>query len=161
MADYKPDYKLVLQLLQEKGRLFHEVESLTGEIFAAPIDRINALLDTRGQVLEQIVEINERLRGFAGADAHLKSVLNCSLETDALTDETRTLFEEALRIRAAINRILKSEDNVRQRIENERSALLERIETMNSSSKTIADSYKRSVETAFPGNYDGGRDQSV
>ena len=161
MADNKPNYKTVLQLLQEKGRLFHGVEALTDEIFAASIDRINPLLDERGQILEQIAGINEKLRCFAGADAQLKSVLNCSLEADALTDETRVLFEEALRIRAAINRILKSEDNVRQRIENERTALMERIETMNSSSKTIADSYKRSVETAIPGSFDGGRDKTV
>ncbi len=157
MADYKP----VLQLLQEKGRLFYEVEAITGEIFAAPIDKINPLLDMRGQVLEQIVVINDSLRAFAEADAHLKSVLNCNLEVDTLTDETRTLFEEALRIKAAINRILISENIVRQRVENEKSALLDRIEILNSSSKTIVERYKRSVETAFSSDFDGGRNQSI
>ena len=149
------------QLLSEKEMLFIEVEKITDEDFEAPVDIINALLETRGVALEQVNRIDEILNPLVEGDEHLKSVLNCSCDISALSGERQELFEQALRIKAIVNRIIKNQDSIRQKIERERDSLLQKIETMNSSSKTVAESYKRSVDTALPHGFGGTRNKTV
>ena len=149
------------QLLSEKEMLFIEVEKITDEVFEAPVDIINALLETRGVALEQVNRIDEILNPLVEGDEHLKSVLNCSCDISALSGERQELFEQALRIKAIVNRIIKNQDSIRQKIERERDSLLQKIETMNSSSKTVAESYKRSVDTALPHGFGGTRNKTV
>ena len=137
-------------LLLTKQELFLEVERITNEIFDAPVDLINSLLDTRGNAIEQIILIDDKIKSFTEGNEHLRSVLNCTCEMSDITGELKELLEEALRIKAIANRIIKNEDSVRQRIENERDSLLETIETLNHSSSAVAKSYMRSVETGIP-----------
>lgn len=148
-------------LLQQKVTLFKQVEIITNDILEAPIEDINMLLETRGNVLEQVVQIDDYIKLQVEGDTQLKSILNGSCDMSALSGEQKELFEEALRIRAVVNRIIKNEDSIRLRIENERDSLLEKIETMNSSSKTVAESYKRSVETAIPQDFGSSRNKTV
>ena len=151
----------LMQLLYRKEELFSEVDKITDEIYEAPVDIINALLETRGNVLEQAGEVNSRISALAEGDEYLKSVLNCSCDVSGLSEEMKELFEQALRIRAIVNRILKNEDCVRRRIESERDSLLGKIENINHSSKTLAESYKRSVETAIPHSFGDGKSKSI
>ncbi|PKM74471.1 MAG: hypothetical protein CVU91_00980 [Firmicutes bacterium HGW-Firmicutes-16] len=160
VGDMKNNQKLT-QLLREKEVLFIDVERITNDIFEAPVDIINALLETRGNALERVNQVNDKISPLIEGDEHLKSILNCSCEISGLTGETKELFEQALRIRAVANRIIKNEDCVRQRIENERDLLLEKIETMNRSSKTVAESYKRSVETALPHGFGNSKNKTM
>ena len=150
-----------MQLLYRKEELFSEVEKITNEIYEAPVDIINALLETRGNALEQASEVNDKISALAEGDEYLKSVLNCTCNISDLSGEARELFEQALRVRAIANRVLKNEDCVRQRIESERDSLLGKIETLNRSSKTVAESYKRSVETALPHGLGEGKSKSI
>ncbi len=149
------------QLLREKEILFNEVERITNDIFESPVDVINALLETRGSVLEQVNIVNQKISPLIEGDENLRSVLNCTCDISGLSGEMKELFEQSLRIRAVANRIIKNEDCVRQKIENERDSLLEKIETMNSSSKTVAESYKRSVETALPRGFGNSKNKTV
>ncbi len=151
----------LMQLLCRKEELFSEVEKITNGIYEAPVDIINALLETRGNVLEQASEVSEKISALAEGNEYLKSVLNCACDVSDLSGEAKELFEQALRIRAIANRILKNEDCVRQRIESERDSLLGKIETLNRSSKTVAESYKRSVETALPHDFGDGKSKSI
>ena len=160
VGDMKNNQELK-QLLREKEMLFNEVERITNEIFEAPVDIINALLETRGSALEQVNIVNQKISPLIEGDENLRSVLNCSCEISGLSGELKELFEQALRIRAIANRIIKNEDCIRQRIENERDSLLAKIETMNRSSKTVAESYKRSVETALPRGFGSGKNKTV
>ncbi len=68
----------------------------------------------------------------------------------SISNEQKELLEEALRIKAIANRVLKNEDSIRIRIENERDSMLKTIENLNHSSSTVAKSYMRSVETGIP-----------
>lgn len=153
--------QVLKQLLSEKELLFIEVEKITNEIFDAPVDIINALLETRGNALEQVNKVDEKLSPITENDEHLKSVLNCSCDISELSGESKELFEQVLRIKAVVNRIIKNQDSIRQKIDNERQSLLQRIEIMNNSSKTVAESYKRSVETALPRDFGGSRNKTV
>ena len=146
VKDMKNSHELK-KLLQEKEDLFFQIERITYEISEAPIDQINELLDTRGNLLEQVIRSDNKIKSLV--DENLKSVLDCSCDISGLSEEQKELFEKALSIKAVVNRIVKNEDIIRLRIENERDSLLKRIETMNNSSKTVAESYKRSVKTGL------------
>lgn len=136
-------------LLQKKQELFLNVEAITNDINEFPIDRITELLEKRGEALEQVVLIDNQIQTLVGDNENLKSVLSCTCEISELQGESKELFEQVLRIKAIVNRIIKNEDMVRLKIENERDSLLNKIETINSSSNSIAESYKRSVNTGF------------
>ncbi len=148
-------------LLREKEELFSKVERITNDIFEAPVDQINSLLETRGKTLEQVILIEGKIKSVAAEDEYLKSVLDCTCDISGLSGELKDLFEESLRIKAIVNRIIKNEDSIRLRIENEMNSLLERIETMNRSSKTVAESYKRSVETGISQGFGANRKKTV
>jgi organic radical activating enzyme len=149
------------QLLSEKEMLFIEVEKITDDIFEAPVDIINVLLETRGNALEQVNKVDEKLNPLIEDDEHLRNVLNCSCDISGLSGESKELFDQSLRIKAVVNRIIKNQESIRQKIENERDSLLQSIENMNNSSKTVAESYKRSVETALTRGFDGSRNKTV
>ena len=137
-------------LLLAKQELFLEVERITNEIFDVSLDSINPLLETRGKVIEQVIFIDDKIKVLIGGDEYLRSVLNCTCDMSDLSDELKELVEESLRAKAVANRIIKNEDSVRLRIENERDSMLDKIENLNQSSSTVAQSYKRSVETGIP-----------
>lgn len=137
-------------LLLKKQELFLEVERITNEIFSAPIDLINSLLESRGKTIEQVILIDDKIKPFTEGNEPLRSVLNCTCDMSNISGEQKELLEEALRIKAIANRVLKNEDSIRLRIENERDSLLKTIENLNHSSSTVAKSYMRSVETGIP-----------
>lgn len=139
-------------LLQKKRKLFLEVEEITNEMNESHIDTITELLEKRGKALEQVIELEAQIKPIIDDDESLNSVLNCSCDMASLKGEIKELFEEALRVRAIVNRIIKNEDIVRLKIESERESLLNKIETLNNSSISVAESYKRSVKTGLPQN---------
>lgn len=136
-------------LLHKKRELFLNVETITNEINEFPIDRITELLEKRGEALEHVILIDNQIQMLIVGNEELQSVLSCTCEISELKDELKELFEEVLRIKAIVNRIIKNEDTIRLKIESERDSLLNKIETINSSSNSIAESYKRSVNTGF------------
>ena len=137
------------RLLKDKENCFALVEKITDDLCEAPVEQINALLKARGEALEKAVRIDEKLKTLIGDDAYLKSVLDCSCDISSLPDNLKPLFEASLQIRATANRIIRNQDVIRLKIENERDMLLKSIETMNRSSKSVAEHYKRSVETGL------------
>ena len=141
------------KLLQKKQALFLDVEKITNEMSESPIDKIDELLEKRGEALEQVIELEAQIKAILAEDESLSSVVSCTCDMAALKGEMKDLFEESLRVRAIVNRIIKNEDIVRLRIESERDSLLHKIETLNSSSISVAESYKRSVNTGLPQNF--------
>ena len=148
-------------LLHKKQELFLDVEAITNEINEFSIDRITELLEKRGEALEQVVLIDNQIKMIVGDNDKLQSVLSCTCEISELQGEPKELFEEVLRIKAIVNRIIKNEDIIRLKIESERDSLLNKIETINSSSNSIAESYKRSVNTGFSQGNIGNTKKSI
>ncbi len=148
-------------LLRKKRDLFLEVEAITQDINVGPIDRFNELLEKRGEALEQVILTDNQIKAITDGNEVLQSVLNCTCEISELQGELKELFEEVLSVKAIVNRIIKNEDIVRLRLESERDSLLNRIETINSSSNSVAESYKRSVETGFPQGKSGNMKKTI
>lgn len=143
------DSQILMQLLKDKEALMSEAEKLTFDISLASIDEIGPLLEKRGAVLESVIKKDSEIKVLIGGNEHMRAVINCSCDIPSLDDGEKELFEEAIRIKAIANRIIKNEETIRLKIENERDTLLKNIETLNHSSKVVAESYKRSVETGI------------
>jgi len=148
-------------LLRKKRDLFLEVEAVTQDINVGPIDQINELLEKRGEALEQVILTDNQIITIIDGNANLQSVLSCTCEISELQGESKELFEEVLSVKAIVNRIIKNEDTVRLRLESERDSLLNRIETINSSSNSVAESYKRSVETGVSQGKSGNMKKTI
>ena len=155
------NYFELKKLLYKKQELFIAAEIITNDINEAPIEQITNLLEKRGEVLEQVNLIDNQIKAIVADDEVLRGVLNCTCEMSTLQGELKELFEESLRAKAIVNRIIKNEDTIRLRIENERDSLLTKIETINSSSNSIAESYKRSVKTGFSQGFLNGRNKTI
>ena len=159
--DNKDNILELKRLLERKYKLFLEVERITDEMNESHIDKITELLEIRGETLEKVIELNNQIKSIIAQDESLRSVINCDCEMNSLKGELKELFEESLRVRAIVNRIIKNEDDIRFKIESERESLLNRIETMNASSTSVADSYRRSVKTGLPQEFSNNKDKTI
>ncbi len=149
------------KLLEKKQKLFLEVEKITDEMNESHIDRITELLEKRGEYLEQVILLNNQIKPIIAENESLGDVINCSCEMSSLKGELKELFELSLRVRAIVNRIVKNEDIVRLKIDSERESLLQRIEILNSSSTSVAESYKRSVNTGLFQDYSNSKNKKI
>lgn len=140
----------ILKLLNEKKILFLEVEQITNDIMSAPVSDIAATLERRGKLLDSVVLLDQKISAFVGNDAVVRSVLNNTCDASSLSKEYSTLFEASLKIKAIVNRIRNSENGIKERITTERDNTLAKIERLNQSSVSVAEKYKRSLETGFP-----------
>lgn len=152
---------IVLELLQRKHEIFLIIENLTEKMKGAPIEKLTRLFEQRGDALQRVTEIDCRLKELACEDEALKGALNNSSEPASLCGELAEVFKASLAVKAVANRVLKIEPEVQARVENERDKLFERLEVINSSGNSVAESYKRSVQTGFPQNPFGRKEKSI
>ncbi len=141
------EFEKVIKILEVKKAYFLDIESLTEKMKYAPVDELLEIFERRGKKLEQVAELDKELNAIAETELSLKSILSNAETPDGLDTEHAVIFRSSLDIKAAANRILKMEPEVRERVENERDILLEHIEEMNNSGNSVAASYKRSVQT--------------
>ena len=137
------------ELLNEKKRLFLEVENTTGQMVTAPFEQLAELLETRGGFLEQAKTVGEEISAIAAGDEVLKGVIRGDCDMTKLDGGLAEIYEAALAVRAVVNRIMKNEGTVILRLESEKEALRSKIEAINASSNSVAESYERSVATGL------------
>jgi hypothetical protein len=144
----------LLELLYEKKRLFAEVESITNEMATAPLEQLEELLDTRGRLLEQAKAVTDKADGLP-LDEGVRSVLKGNCDMTKLEGDMALIYEAAMSVRAVVNRIVQNESTVTMRLESEKEALRSKIEAINASSNSVAETYERSLATGLsqPNNY--------
>lgn len=145
-------YSKIIELLGEQGRVFEEVEDITNRIISEQIEELPQLLALRGELLERALLIKEEIDKACTNQPGLEDMLRCACDMSSLSDEDAMVFEASIRVRATVNRICKKDAEVYSRIEREKSSILEYLETLNSSINSVAESYKRAVQTGFPEN---------
>lgn len=137
--------------MQEMQReIFSDVEELTDHMISAPAEELPALTARRGELLRRAVEAGEKIRMAACGDPGLLAAAGCSCDVSDLPAELAGVFEAALRVRAAANRIRGMEADVLDRMTSERDSALRKLEAMNQSGHRVAADYKRAVRTGFP-----------
>lgn len=150
-------YSRIVELLKKQGNIFAEVEDITNKIVYEQIDNLPSLLEQRGELLEKSVLIKEEIDKVATNEPGVEDVLRCNCDIWDLSDEETMVFEAIMRVRATVNRISKMDSEVYFRIEKEKSSILEHIKQLNNSGNSVAENYKRAVQTGFPKTrFDGG-----
>jgi len=142
----------IIKLLATQKELFSQVEEITNQMLFSPADELSDLIAARGNLLQGAVKTEEELRVTVSNDESLLETIRCRCDVSNLTEELAGIFEAALRVRAAINRISKLDADVLNRVKSERDMALEQIEALNGSSNSIAANYKQAVQTGFPQN---------
>ena len=142
----------IILLLQKKKELLLEVEEISASMKIAPAEELMALFTDRGRLLEKAQDVETNIRALTNGNEQMRSALNNSCEPRTLDSELLRVYEESLRVKAVANRILREEEGIKDHITLERDGLLKKIQELNSSSGSVADSYRRCVQTGVPNN---------
>lgn len=151
----------IIKLLGAQKDVFSLVEDTTNQMLFEPAETLTDLITIRGTLLEKAVKIEDDIRLAANDDKYLFEVISCRCDMSALSEEFVGLFKAALSVKAALNRIRKSEADVLERVNDEKNTALMQIEALNKSSNSVAANYKHAVQTGFPQNFFQEKTRSV
>jgi hypothetical protein len=143
-------YDDVVGCLREKVKLLSEVEKITDSMAVVPQEELLACTEKRGELVDKIKIIDDKLREFAGMDNDVRNVLNNVCEKDDLTPELSKIYIEVLAVNAVLNRINSNDDVIKNRIQYEKEKILNKIQTFNQSGEAATQRYYKSVHgTSF------------
>lgn len=151
----------ILSLLREKKELLLEIEQVSNEMKNAPAEELMSLFTRRGELLERAKTLGERIDLLAEGDETLTAALKNSAEPGTLEGELFSVYDESLRIKAVANRILREEEGIKEHIQAEKDGLLEKLQGLNSSSSSVAGSYRRCVQTGMPADPLGRKTRTI
>lgn len=140
-------YSKAVELLGSKKEHFLQIEVLTESMKTAPLEELLVVFEQRGEILKLVEDLDKELGLLAKSAPCIKDALNNAAPPLASDKKLAVIYKLSLDIKAAANRILKTDPEILQRVENERKQLLERLEEMNNSGSSVASSYMRSVQT--------------
>lgn len=143
-------YEDVIGYLREKTELLSEIEKITDSMAVVPQEELLACTEKRGELVDKIKIIDDKLREFAGMDNDVRNVLNNVCEKDDLTPELSKIYIEVLAVNAVLNRINSNDDVIKNRIQYEKEKILNKIQTFNQSGEAATQRYYKSVHgTSF------------
>ena len=143
-------YEDVIGYLREKIALLSEIEKITDSMAVVPQEELLACTEKRGELVDKIKIIDDKLREFAGMDNGVRNVLNNACEKDDLTPELSKIYIEVLAVNAVLNRINSNDDVIKNRIQYEKEKILNKIQTFNQGGEAATQRYYKSVHgTSF------------
>ncbi len=143
-------YEDVIGYLREKTAILSEIEKITDSMAVVPQEELLACTEKRGELVDKIKIIDDKLREFAGMDNDVRNVLNNVCEKDDLTPELSKIYIEVLAVNAVLNRINSNDDVIKNRIQYEKEKILNKIQTFNQSGEAATQRYYKSVHgTSF------------
>ncbi len=134
-----------IDYLREKTSLLKEVEKITELMAVVPQEELLDFTEKRGNLIDDIKSIDDRLREIAGLDSTIRAVLNNDCEKDELSPEFSKLYVEVLTVNAVLNRINRNDDVIKNRIEYERTKILNKIQAFNQGGEAATQRYYKSV----------------
>lgn len=138
-------YDEVIGYLREKTKILSAVEEITVSMSVVPPEELLACTEKRGELVNEIKLIDDKLREIAAIDNDIRAVLNNNCSKDDLTPELTKVFVEVLSVNAVLNRINQNDDVIKNRIEYEKEKLLNKIQTFNQGGEAATQRYYKSV----------------
>ena len=143
-------YEDVIGYLREKTGILSEIEKITDSMAVVPQEELLSCTEKRGELVNKIKIIDDKLREFAGMDNDVRNVLNNACEKDDLTPELSKIYIEVLAVNAVLNRINSNDDVIKNRIQYEKEKILNKIQTFNQGGEAATQRYYKSVHgTSF------------
>ncbi len=137
----------IVDLLYQKKSLFLQFEQESEAMCFCPVDEIDLHMCERLKLQQKIQEIDEQLvplyetvPGAAQAVAHAS-------DRDTFSPDLAEVYDASLSIKGVLNRILLNEPTLMERVQLERSALLQKLEESRQSSSSVAQGYYKSMST--------------
>ncbi len=143
-------YEDVIGYLREKTKILSEIEEITDSMAVVPQEELLSCTEKRGELVNKIKIIDDKLREFAGMDNDVRNVLNNACEKNDLTPELSKIYIEVLAVNAVLNRINSNDDVIKNRIQYEKEKILNKIQTFNQGGEAATQRYYKSVHgTSF------------
>lgn len=150
----------ICQLLQKKQETFSRYEEATRAMLSCHTDALEEQVDLRQQLIGEIDSLDQEIGALlaqCGPNAPLVGqALRNACPRDSLPEELRPLYDSARPIVAIIHRVGRMEPQVRERMEDERDSLLEKIKDHNKSPNVQAARLYGSLTPTSTGEYLGG-----
>lgn len=141
-----------MHTLQQKKQMFLLLEQQSEKMLVMQADQLEKAVENRQNLLEQIEELDQRLRALCKDWHELAGLLNH--ECLPSTSNEQEIYQLDSEIKAIANRILRGEQAIQQHIYAEQNRIKEKIEKMNKSGYTVAKKYQQSIVTSNVGYYE-------
>lgn len=144
------NYKLETELVLKKLAIYQEIEQITDTMSIQNIDQLIDSVQKREKLIMRAEIIDDSLFEYTDKDINLKNALNIDCKLDDLNDELKFIYETSFKIKAIINRLLRNEGVIREYMEFQKDSLLQKIESLNQSTTSVASKYSMGLQTAVP-----------
>lgn len=134
-------------LLTRKRELAQQWAQNTEAMFFAPSERLEEYIAQRDEMLRALGEIDERMSALCAGRTDIRAALDGTRDGRNLSPALKAVHACALEAQASANAAMRGEWAVRQRLEGERKALLEKI-TAAQTTGAAARQYHRAARMA-------------
>lgn len=139
----------ICDLIAEKKRAFIEYENHTQSILSCELEEIEAHVQRRQELVEQVQEADRKLEELCRSNPIDGSLMLQAIQNKCdraeLPPQQLCIFDAAQEVFSVINRILNIETQASDRIHREQDALLQKIRETNNGTPAQAAKYYRNA----------------
>lgn len=138
----------LLGLLKEKKECFVSFEQEADAMCSCPMEALEDIMQKRQKILDRVGVLDKRIQELcrtAGPEADAAIKNTCA--RGGLSANLAQLYDASMQVKGVISRIVENESMIRDRLETEKSILLQKIEKTQTGSMAAASRYSASVQT--------------
>lgn len=143
-------------LLEKKRQAFLAYEQEIDGIITGSTEEILEHGEAINRLVAKIDDINQRLHELCADNESLTAAVRSSGMQGDLPEEYQEIFEKSMAVRSVISRIQNMEDQVMDRLGQERDGLMEKIKQTNQSNEARASKYYTTTTHGLKSGRHGG-----
>lgn len=137
----------ILAKLRQEETAFSDYLALTQQMVGKELEQIEILLAKRERKKGEIEGIESGLRELTESDLSLRELLRCRGDRSTLTGDAAMIYDAAAPVMALVGHIRDLEEQIREQMERNKAALLEKIDEMAQSNTAQAARFAGYEET--------------
>jgi hypothetical protein len=137
----------IVEMLRREKQLLCQAEKITEQMQTAPAEQLPSLTIHRGRFLEEAHRLHEQEQLACRKDALLRAALDNTAQPPELTPPLLAVYEAAMSVKAAIQRIRNNSGPAADRLAHEKGELQKKLDALNTDAAKTASRYARVVRT--------------
>lgn len=133
----------ILSLLQEKQRIFLEIEKISEKMFSLEVDELIEAVGQRQELLDEVQNLDSEIRRCCDEQPDIRPLLNHTQLAN--TQEEKMFYDLSLEIKATANRIMQGEEEREKYMKLKKQEIKEKIEKLNSTGQVTAKRYHQVI----------------
>lgn len=140
-------YGRVIEILNEKRKLFLEIERVTEPMYYGEADEIADCMEKRSTLIEKIILLDNEIKELCAGDEPLRDALNNKCNRQGLIESLAEVYDASTGVFAVINRIIGNQKAIEEHLLDEKARIEEKIKETESSGYSVANQYYQSIQT--------------